>query len=586
MIGRGPDGENGLERVIGTAADLDSVLRRLEGRGYKALKEITGAWDFGDFTLSIDHVQGDPFAEPSRMRVRIESGVARLEPSAYATEPRRWGTAGYLARRFADRALKASKPIGTGKGGQIRMAPQGQVVLRQTALQVTPDGALEARFTVGLPAHGRRIAGRAAAELLVERVGSLLRDAVIAPHDDDAIEVAAATNEDADALRAQLSDHGLVAFVADGSALPRRSGVDDRPLEGADVVAFHAPESLAVTLHAPNAGAVPGMGVREGVTLIVGGGFHGKSTLLRAVQAGIHNHPPGDGRERVVTRRDAVKVRAEDGRSVVAVDISGFIDGLPYGRDTTEFTTENASGSTSQAAAIVEALEVGATLLLIDEDTSATNFMIRDRRMQELVPGAEEPITPFVDRVRQLSDEHGVSAVIVIGGSGDYLDVADAVIRMNEYRAIDATAAATETAARLPTGRIVEADGGFSRPPPRRIDPSSIQPRRGKRASYVRVPDDRTLQLGREVIDLVAVEQLELRAQTRAIGLALARLASRDLQADIPLAEALDALEHAIFDGGLDILDERRSGDLAEFRRYELAAALNRLRGVRVAPTT
>ena len=180
--------------------------------------------------------------------------------------------------------------------------------------------------------------------------------------------------------------------------LPRRSGVDDRPLEGGGVVPFRSPESLRVVLQAPNAGSVPGMGVPVGVTLVVGGGFHGKSTLLRALEAGVYNHRPGDGRERVVSDPDTVKVRAEDGRAVAGVDISAFIDGLPLGQDTHHFTTPNASGSTSQAATIVEALESGAHALLVDEDTSATNFMLRDRRMQSLVPKDAEPITPFQPR--------------------------------------------------------------------------------------------------------------------------------------------------------------------------------------------
>jgi predicted ABC-class ATPase len=323
------------------------------------------------------------------------------------------------------------------------------------------------------------------------------------------------------------------------------------------------------------------MGIGPGVTLIVGGGFHGKSTLLRALVEGVYNHRPGDGRELVVTRDDAVKIRAEDGRSVAEVDISAFIDRLPHGRDTKSFTTPNASGSTSQAAAIVEALEVGARLLLVDEDTSATNFMIRDRRMQELVPKEGEPITPFVDRVRDLHEQAGVSCILVIGGSGDYLDVADRVIRMTDYLPEDVTAVARGIAADLPTGRESQSLAPFTLPPRRRIDPSTVDARRGRHPSYVRVPDDRTLVFGRATIDLVAVEQLASRAQTRAIGQALARLGEQVLARTGSLPEALDAIDAMVSDRGLDALDERLVGNLAAFRRFELAAALNRLRGLR-----
>ncbi|HUF74973.1 MAG TPA: P-loop domain-containing protein, partial [Longimicrobiales bacterium] len=389
-------------------------------------------------------------------------------------------------------------------------------------------------------------------------------------------------------------DRELVGFVADGAHLPRRSGIDDRPLAAEETIPFESPESLRVTLEVPNAGRVTGLGVPPGVTLIVGGGFHGKSTVLRALEAGVYNHRPGDGRELVVTRGDAVKIRAEDGRSIAGVDISGFIDGLPFGRDTRRFSSPNASGSTSQAAAIVEAIEAGSRLLLVDEDTSATNFMIRDRRMQLLVAPEHEPITPFVDRVRDLHERSGVSAVLVIGGSGDYLDVADAVVRMVDYRPQDATEEARRVAQEHPTGRVTEhpsrrarasnASGPATPAPPevRRLARGTLDARRGRRATYVRVPDDRTLLFGGETIDLVAVEQLASRAQTHAIGRALAFLAERLAGREATVLEALDLVDAAVAEGGLDALEPWQVGNLAAFRRFELAAALNRLRGLRV----
>lgn len=565
------------------AAELATILERIDGRGYKAYREIEGAWSHPGFVVHVDHVQSDPFATPSRVRVVLAPDVAALDAGAYRTPARALGTAAHLARAFAEAARAASRPRGIGRSGEIRMEHPGQKVMAQTAVLVGPTGEVEARFTVGLPARGRRVAGREARALLDVEVPALVRATLSArAHDADELERAAAVNEDAQALREQLAGRALVAFVADGAALPRRSGIDDRPLADPDVVPFRAPDALRVTLSCPNAGAVEGMGVPEGVTLIIGGGFHGKSTLLRALEAGVYDHRPGDGRERVVTRADAVKIRAEDGRSITGVDISAFIDRLPFGRDTHAFTTPNASGSTSQAAAIVEALEAGAGALLVDEDTSATNFMIRDRRMQELVPGTGEPITPFVDRVRDLHRRAGVSSVLVIGGSGDYLDVADRVVRMADYLPRDVTDEARAVAAALPTGRVPLAAPPFGAPRPRRVEAGSVDPRRGRRATHVRVPDDRTLLFGEGTVDLVAVEQLASRAQTRAVGQALVLLGSRLLARTRSLPEALDALDALVAAEGLDALDGRRVGDLAAFRRHEVAAALNRLRGLRV----
>lgn len=565
------------------ATELPAILERIDGLGYKAYKAIEGTWAYPDFMLYIDHVQGDPFAAATRVRVLVEPEIAHFDPSTHRSPPRALGTAAYLARAFGEKARTVSRHRGTGKSGDIRMEHPGQKVMLQTAVLVAPRGEIEARFTVGLPATGRRISGRQAIELLTGDVPALVRASLLAAaHPATEVERHAAANEDATALRGLLADHELIAFVADGAVLPRVSSIDDRPLGDQGVVPFRSPDSMRVALPLPNAGTVTGMGVGPGVTLIVGGGFHGKSTLLRALEAGVYNHRPGDGRELVVTLGDAVKIRAEDGRSVAGVDISAFIDGLPLGRDTHAFTTPNASGSTSQAAAIVEAFEAGARVFLVDEDTSASNFMIRDRRMQELVPREGEPITPFVDRVRDLLEGAGVSTILVVGGSGDYLDVADRVIRMADYLPEDVTKEARAVASHLPTGRDVRPRGAFATPRPRRIDPSTVDAGKGRRLSYVRVPDDRTLLFGTATIDLTAVEQLASRAQTRAIGLALARLGQQVLTRTASLPQALDVIDAIVAQDGLDVLDDRKLGDLAAFRRFELAAALNRLRTLRV----
>ncbi|KPJ80166.1 MAG: hypothetical protein AMS19_09850 [Gemmatimonas sp. SG8_23] len=563
--------------------DLTRLLGEIDGRGYRSYRSLAGPWDFGDFVLHVDHVQGDPYAAPTRLRVHLLPDVAGLPSTSCASPERATGTAAFLARAFARAAHAASRNRGSGRSGAIRMMHPGQLVLPTTAIRVSPGGEIEGRFTVGLPARGRRIDGAEARHLFQRDVPHLVRESFMAgAHAPEEIERHAATNEDATALRYALDRLGLVAFVGDGARLPRRSGVDDRPLEGPDVVPFRSPEPRRVTIELPNRGSVSGMGVPEGITLIVGGGFHGKSTLLRALQSGVYNHRPGDGREYVVTRGDAVKIRAEDGRSITGTDISGFIDKLPLGEPTTAFTTQNASGSTSQAAAIVEALEAGASALLIDEDTSATNFMIRDRRMQTLVPAEGEPITPFVDRARELYVSLGVSTVLVVGGSGDYLDVADHVIRMTDYVPEDVTDAARRVAEAFPTGRLSEASRPLAPTAPRSVVRSTVRATRGRRLRHVRVPDRRTLLLGEDTIDLSCVEQLELEGQVRAVGEALAWIA-QELDPEVTdVADVLRAVEAVVSSAGLDGLTDRLMGDLVAFRPLELASALNRLRTLRV----
>lgn len=563
--------------------ELRRILERIDGRGYKAYKEIEGRWAFPDWPLVVDHVQGDPYAAPSRLRVFLEPDISGLPADLCAPRSRALGVAALLARRFAERAREAKSRRGSGKSGLMEMEHPGQVVLPQTAVMVSGDGSVEARFRVGLPARGRRVLGHQATELLADDVPAVVDATLLASsYDEGELAEAARTNEDADALRAALDGMDLVAFVADGASLPRRSGVDDRPLRGDEVVPFRSPDSLRVEVELPNAGTVTGMGVPRGVTLIVGGGYHGKSTLLRALEQGVYNHRPGDGRERVVSEPAAVKVRAEDGRSVSGVDISPFIAGLPLGVDTRSFSSPNASGSTSQAAIIMEALEAGATALLVDEDTAATNFMIRDRRMQALVPKESEPITPFVDRIRPLHDEHGVSSVLVIGGSGDYLDVADTIIAMKEYVPHDVTEEARTVAEEWPTGRIAEGTGEIGPRPARVPDPASVDPSRGKRSVSVKVRDEDRILFGTDEIDLSAVEQIVSWSQAHTVSEALVTAWKRFMDGERTLPEILDAVMELLEREGLDVLSPWHPGELTLFRRFELAAALNRLRTLEV----
>ena len=321
------------------------------------------------------------------------------------------------------------------------------------------------------------------------------------------------------------------------------------------------------------------MGIPEGVTLIVGGGYHGKSTLLSALEKGAYNHIPGDGRELVVTVDDSVKIRAEDGRFIENVDISPFIRNLPLGLDTRAFSSPDASGSTSQAANIMEALEVGARLLLVDEDTSATNFMIRDERMQSLVAKEKEPITPFIDKVKQLYADLGVSTILVMGGSGDYFDVADTVIMMDEYLPRDRTDEARRIAESFSTRRQFEGGARFGTVKARRPLPEGFNPRKGRHdQAKTSARSIHAIAFGYHLIDLSQVEQLVDISQTRAIGDIIHYAMKRYIDGERTLREILGLVEADLDRDGMDVICPYLKGNYARPRRYEIAAAINRLR--------
>jgi predicted ABC-class ATPase len=632
---------------MSTSRSLYDLLLDLDQRSYKAYKDIQGSYEFPDFLLIIDHVQGDPFAAPSRLRVQVPQSKAGFSKDLYATPSREIALRDYLNRQFDRSASNLSGKRGSGKSGLIAIARPKQQVLERTAILID-DRMVEARFSVGLPARGRSILGRQAAELLCEDLPEIVgRSLKFAALNAKAIQQHIETVEDADWLRSQLADRGLVAFIPDGAILPRRSGVDDRPLTSPGTksinppqstqkpaspftratpakalqkpapevapaedtpVPFESPNSLRVEFDRPNQGKITGMGIPRGVTLIVGGGYHGKSTLLKAISLGIYNHIPGDGREQIVTDPGAVKIRAEDGRSIVGVDISPFINHLPQGRSTSHFSSENASGSTSQAANIMEALEVGATVLLVDEDTSATNFMIRDRRMQALIAKDKEPITPFIDKIRQLYDDCGVSTILVMGGSGDYFDAADTVIAMTDYEPSEVTEQAKQIAQTYATDRAPEGGESFGKitpriPIPKRLD--SPKERRGwgdrgkgrggrwgdegepeekqeLRDPKLKVRDVDELVFGTEEVDLAAVEQVVDVGQLRAIGAAMTYIQQHYLDGKQTLPDIVEQVMQDLAQGKLDILTPYPQGDLMMFRSFELAAVMNRLRSLEV----
>jgi len=578
------------------AHDLGRKLRRIDGRGYKAYKALKGNFRFDHWTLAIDHVQGDPFAAPSKMRLRLPQTVAKLPASLFDTRIRRIALQDFLARevRSAIRDVGSGprrghpgERRGTGKSGLVTIDAGGQEVLERTALLVTPEW-VEARIEVGLPAAGRTILGKEAEAVLLRRLPAIVDRALRWDQLDGGLGTTfVETVTTHEHLRRELSARGLVAFVADGATLPRASGASDSPMR--DAIPFRSPESLRVSLPLPGDDVVTGMGVPEGVTLIVGGGYHGKSTVLKAIERGVYPHIPGDGREAVVTRADAVKIRSEDGRRVSRVDISPFIGQLPLGRSTEDFSSDDASGSTSQATNIMEALEVGAKMLLLDEDTSATNFMVRDARMQALVAKDQEPILPFLDRVRELYDRLGISTILVMGGSGDYFEAADNIIRMTDYVPENVTVEAKRIADAHPTGRTIESDQPMERARDRHPLARSVDPSRGRREVKIEARGRDQILFGRETVDLRAVEQLVDPSQTRAVGYSMHLATERHASGDAGLNLMMDRLDALFDEEGLDVLAPfgrpgEHPGNFARPRRFEVAAALNRLRSVDMEP--
>jgi predicted ABC-class ATPase len=556
---------------------LKNMLARIDHRGYPAYKELQGMYDFGAYMLSIDHVQGDPFAAPSKVHIEVSGQKAGFPKEYYDTEDKRTAVQDFVLRLFAGEVQNYSfQAKGSGKSGLLSVSRCGQEILSRSACQMdNHTGSVTVRLEIGFPAHGRTIDAKALEKILFGYLPECVKktlyfSAVPAKELQKAVHLA----EDTACLRRQLKEKNLAAFVADGAVLPRQSGVSDRPMRQA--FPFQSPKSLRVEMHLPHAGVITGMGIPKGVTLIVGGGYHGKSTLLKALEAGVYNHIAGDGREYTVTDDTAVKVRAEDGRSIHDVDISMFIRNLPNGKDTVYFVTQDASGSTSQAAGVAEAVEAQTKLLLIDEDTSATNFMIRDVLMQRVVHGSQEPIIPFIDRVRELYEKEGISTILVAGSCGSYFHKADLIIQMNRYEPVDITEYAKTQAKEFPLAQ--------SENPTYKKSSHKRCPKASKRADdrvKIKTTGLDTICINKENIDVRYIEQLVDSEQLNALGYMLAYAQKHLFDGKKTLLQITDELYEKIHRDGIESvcgLSYVPAG-LALPRKQEFMAVVNRYRG-------
>lgn len=565
-----------------TGEELRKLLYSIDWKGYPAYKGTKGSYRFGKYALVIDHVQGDPFAAPSRLHVEVAGKTAGFPERLYDTRTKRIALQDHLIRGFAKQIEKYSfQAKGSGKSGLLSVTRCGQEVLERSACAIDEKiGDVTMRFEVGFPANGRTINAGELVRILFDFLPKCVDGALLYRNlDQKKAEQVMELAVDQESIREQLAMLDLVAFVADGAILPRESGVSQRPMKQA--VPFAAPASLKVELELPYKGKISGMGVRKGITLIVGGGYHGKSTLLKALEMGVYPHIAGDGREYVVTDPAAVKIRAEDGRSIKHTDISMFINDLPNGRDTTAFSTEDASGSTSQAANVAEAMEAGASAFLIDEDTSATNFMVRDELMQRVIHRDMEPITPFIERMRELYQEYGISTILVAGSSGAYFQPSDTIIQMDRYIPKEITETAKEAAKEYPELELPERQGslpGYDRCP--RKNPGILHKGRIK----VKTLGRDGFQLNHETVDLRYVEQLADPEQLTCLGQILRHAEEHVLDGKKTIQEIVEEITEQIVKRGFGAVCEGGTipGNLALPRKQEIYAAFDRYRGLRL----
>ena len=560
-----------------SSVELKNELFKIDGKGYKAYKVLEGKYDFKKYVLSIDHVQGDPFASPSRVRIIIDNKIAQIPEELFDNKNKEIAVCDFLTRLFSKNIKNQSEKIfGSGKSGLIEISRCPQEILERTAI-IRNKNFFEARFYVGFPARGRSVLARELEKIIFNIIPNIVENTFIYKN----INKLNLINrvkliEDQFYIRKNLKEKGLVAFVANESILPRESGVSARPLRNGKK--FISPQALEVEFDTPNRGKIKGMGIPKGITLIIGGGYHGKSTLLRALELGIYNHIEGDVREFVITDESALKVRAEDGRAITSTDISLFINNLPNGKDTIKFNTENASGSTSQAANIIEAIESKSKVLLIDEDTSATNFMIRDDIMQQLVVKEKEPITPFIDVAKSLYKQLGISTVLVAGSCGDFFDIADLVIQMDSYEPYEVTAKAKE----LSRGKVsLRDDLDISIDFRRVLDKGSIS--EGPKGIKIKTLGKDGLSINKENIDLKSVEQIVDGEQINTIGMAIKFIEDKYSGKDLTIEKIVDEIEKDITKNliGIDNI-KGGNGSLAMPRKQEILCAINRLRTLKI----
>lgn len=562
-----------------SSEDLRKQLRAIHKKSYPAYKSLQGAYAFPGYEFYIDHVQGDPFASPSRVSIRVDHKENGFPSSYYQEHHTKTALEDFLIRKFYQAAAPyQKKAAGSGKSGLIAISRCGQEILSRTACQIT-SREIWVHFEIGFPAYGRTIQADELEKILFHFLPQCVHHSLYYSRlSEKEVRSCIFLAEDQHFLRTQLDAQGLCAFVANGSILPRQSGVSSLPMKQA--VPFRSPDTLEVTFQLPHKGTIKGMGIPKGVTLIIGGGYHGKSTLLRALELGVYNHIAGDGREFVITDASAFKIRAEDGRCIKHTDISLFIHNLPNQKDTSDFSTEDASGSTSQAANVAEAWEAQSHLFLMDEDTTATNFMVRDSLMAEMIHEEKEPITPFLSRIRQLYLSAGISTIMAAGSCGAYFHASDTIIQMDCYQALDVTQQAKKLAEKYPVNFLGNDRLPENHPVPGLKRCILSSPLREERRTKIKVFDKNSFSIGKNTVDLRYIEQLTDPEQTRSLAYCLSAALQKYAGKNLTLSEIIRKLTQQIQKEGLGSLPGLRyvPSGLALPRVQEIYACLNRYR--------
>jgi len=427
--------------------ELHQRLLKIHGKPYGVYKSLQGQFfNFGDFTLKFTHIQGDPHAQPSRIILSAKMNSLGFPEELHSDKEKEIALADFLLRQFTENA------------DNIGIVKAHSQIMQRNSLCIE-KGIVRILASVNLPGDGRRIEGDKASELLIGTLSDWVTRAMYWNNSDKEkckVHVQCLINRNF--LLSQLAEKKIAAFVPNGAILPRESGVSEEPMQNA--VPFASPPELLVHLSLPSGEQIAGMGIPCGITVIAGGGFHGKSTLLHALEEAVYPHIPVDGREFIVIDESATPIKTEEGRVVTGTNISPLVRELPLKGSTEKFTTKNASGATSQAANLIEALELGASTILIDEDASAVNFLIRDLRMRELINSKREPLIPLTDRIKEFADK-GINFIIVAGACGDYLSLADTVIAFVEYKAECLTEKAKEVAKNASAGEAIPPLGSF-----------------------------------------------------------------------------------------------------------------------------
>ena len=561
---------------------LIDTLKKIDHKSYGMYKTLSGSYHFDSYILHIDHVQGDPFASPSRVRVEISAQKHQFPSEYLETLPAKTAAEDFLLRQFLREIHRLDRQwSGSGKSGIISCCHTGAEILRRIAVTFE-EKSLQIRFEVGFPAKGRTILADLMKRILFETIPSLIEPVFFYP---------SYTQKKKDAMRqtyelcinqtfiqSYLKDNGYICFIANGSILPRESGVSEKPLKQA--VPFQSPPSLEVMIPLPFGAPLSGMALKKGITVITGGGYHGKSTLLKAMESGVYPHIAKDGREYVITLPDSMKIRAEDGRHIKDCDISAFMNDLPTKQDTRSFSSVNASGSASQSANVMEAIYSGTKLLFIDEDTSATNFMIRDQLISRLVSDEEEPITPFIKRIRALYEQSGISTVLVIGSSGDYLRIADTVLKLSNYHIYDVTKEAHALCEQWQNN--AESDQTTKAPQPISLHSDKCLPAKASIQGKLKTSLTDSVIIDRETIDVRYLEQICHSSQTIGIGYLIVYLLSKPAYLSKNLYQAAEELYHEIENGHYVnyIPKGYPAGQPSLPRKQELLAALNRYRSL------